>query len=169
MLTCCVLHSKAGYQLRVAEVPRHILMLQWFLGGVAHLIAAGSRHRLCCRMPEWTWHVGWGRYHPGEPLYDPDCPDYLEHSLGGLAYRNISWLETFGYRKEKQICELLLTLEQVKEYFPGSRVEFLENDEDNEIIDTSPEPITEEPGDDAMRIPRHRYRFRRLRRNSLML
>ena len=167
MLTCCVLYSKDGYKLRVTDVPRRILMLQWFFCEIAHLIASGSHHRLCCQMPEWTWYVGWGRYHPGEPLYDPDCPDYLEHSLGGLAWRLMNWLETYGYRKEKLICELPLTLEQVKEYFPDSRVEFLENDEGNEIID--PEPITEEPGDDAMRIPRHRYRLRRLRRHKLML
>ena len=169
MLTCCVQHSKDGYSLRVAEVPRRLLMLQWFFGGVANLIATCSWHRLCCKMPAWTWHVGWGRYHPGELLYDPDCPDYLEHSLAGMLWQMQTWLESYGYRKEKDICRLPLTLEQVKEHFPDSRIEFLENDEDNEIISTSPEPITDEPGEDAMRVPRRRYWLLRLRRSSTML
>ena len=114
-----VSRSKDGYSLEVREIPERILMMRTLVTGPLEWVMANVlRHWLCCKMPGWTFRLGWDKPEPGDADYDPDDHTYRRHSLGGGLYHFSSWLAFYGYKKEKEILRLPLTEAQVLESFP---------------------------------------------------
>jgi len=146
--TACVVHGRDGYRLQVVEVPLRILVVRRLFCEPLEWLTATTGHRICCRQPDWTWRIGWGKYRPGDPEYDSEYPDVLEHSLGGAMYHAFSRVVVgYGYCKEHVLHDVAITSEQVALY-----PEWREHLEEADQLDDDLPQIPDEPSRDAMRV-----------------
>lgn len=112
----CVTHGRDGYRLHVVEVPLWAYAVErageWVCHHTGNLLCASG-------LPNWVWHVGVGRR---------DEDGWPAKNAGSAVFAFGQWLHSFAGRREHTLYTTTLTVDEMVEFFPDQRIEFLEGE-----------------------------------------
>jgi hypothetical protein len=110
------MYSNKGYQLAVVETPLWAYLAEklgeWLCKRTGNLLCSAG-------LPGWAWNIGFGKR--GE---DGD----FRWNLGSALFSFGQWFHGISGRRERELYSMPLSVDEVAEYFPSRRIEFLEED-----------------------------------------